>query len=461
MSDAKFRNENTFSVAFAKAFIAAAKSCGSPVTEKMVSVMEQLQKMITTNRDEIELVELFQFLSDICACSDKPVVLMIDEVDSATNNQVFLDFLAQLRGYYIDRDRTPTFRSVILAGVYDIKNLKHKIRSDAEHKNNSPWNIAANFKVDMSFDTADIAGMLRDYENDHQSGMDIQELAQLIYDYTSGYPFLVSKICKILDEDILGTKDFSDYHSVWTKAGFLDAIKILLAEKNTLFESLVNKLTDYPELREVVYAILFDGKEVPYNSLNKSIEIAEMFGFVKNEHNKVAISNRIFETLLYNLFLSEEVIGSQMYDSALQSKNQFIINGHLNMTMVLERFVQTFDDLYGDKNEKFLEDVGRKYFMLFLKPIINGTGNSYIEAQTRNMRRTDIIVDYRGEQFIVELKIWGGSQYHADGEQQISEYLDFYHIKKGYMLTFNFNKNKDIGVKEVVYGDKILVEAVV
>lgn len=65
---------------------------------------------------------------------------MIDEVDSATNNQVFLDFLVQLRAYYIDRDVQPTFQSVILTGVYDVMNLKRKIRPDEEHKVNSPWN---------------------------------------------------------------------------------------------------------------------------------------------------------------------------------------------------------------------------------------------------------------------------------------------------------------------------------
>lgn len=41
---------------------------------------------------------------------------------------------------------------------------------------------------------------------------------------------------------------------------------------------------------------------------------------------------------------------------------------------------------------------------MFLRPIINGTGNYYIEAQTRDARRTDVIVDYLGEQFIIELK---------------------------------------------------------
>jgi hypothetical protein len=77
------------------------------------------------------------------------------------------------------------------------------------------------------------------------------------------------------------------------------------------------------------------------------------------------------------------------------------------------------------------------------------------------MKRTDIIVDYLGERFVVELKIWMGEKYNENGEKQIAEYLDYYHLNKGYMLTFNFNKEKKIGVNEVIYGDKVLVEAVV
>lgn len=47
------------------------------------------------------------------------------------------------------------------------------------------------------------------------------------------------------------------------------------------------------------------------------------------------------------------------------------------------------------------------------------------------------------------------------GEKQLSDYLDYYHLKKGYMLSFNFNKNKEIGVKKIQLGDKELIEAVV
>jgi hypothetical protein len=98
---------------------------------------------------------------------------------------------------------------------------------------------------------------------------------------------------------------------------------------------------------------------------------------------------------------------------------------------------------------------------MFLRPIINGTGNYYIEAQTRDARRTDVIVDYLGEQFIIELKKWYGTEYNARGEAQLTDYLEYYHKDKGYMISFNFNKNKKTGIQEIRFGDKIIVEAVV
>lgn len=87
-----------------------------------------------------KLSRLFDCFSRWCTKSKKPIVLMIDEVDSAADHQVFLDFLSQLRGCYIDRDEVPAFRSVILAGVYDIRHMKQKFRPEEEHRYNSPWN---------------------------------------------------------------------------------------------------------------------------------------------------------------------------------------------------------------------------------------------------------------------------------------------------------------------------------
>ena len=112
----------------------------------------------------------------------------------------------------------------------------------------------------------------------------------------------------------------------------------------------------------------------------------------------------------------------------------------------------------GPLEDKFKEKDGRELFLLYLKPIINGTGNYYIEAQTRDQKRTDVIIDYLGKQYIIEMKIWHGERYNKDGEKQLSDYLDYWNLDTGYMLSFNFNKNKDTGVKRISIGDKVIYE---
>jgi len=74
-----------------------------------------------------------------------------------------------------------TFHSVILAGVYDIKNLKLRLRQDEEKKYNSPWNIAVNFNVDMRFDVEEITSMLKEYANDKNISMDFKEISEAIH----------------------------------------------------------------------------------------------------------------------------------------------------------------------------------------------------------------------------------------------------------------------------------------
>ena len=72
-------------------------------------VLLLLDKIVKSEIVNFELTELFENLNGICVYSDKPVILIVDEIDSAENNQVFIDFLSQLRAYYIDRDIQQTF----------------------------------------------------------------------------------------------------------------------------------------------------------------------------------------------------------------------------------------------------------------------------------------------------------------------------------------------------------------
>lgn len=166
--------------------------------------------------------------------------------------------------------------------------------------------------------------MLREYESDYNTGMDIEKMSILIYDYTSGYPYLICSLCKILDEEIPGMADFPDKSSAWTPEGFIEAEKLLLNDNNALFQSLTGKLTDYPELRTMLYQLLFTGKPIPYVPQNPYIDIAAMFGFIKKTNGTAVISNRIFESVLYDLFISEETVSNRMYNTGLQEKNSLL-----------------------------------------------------------------------------------------------------------------------------------------
>ena len=459
MSAAVFQDEYTFAGEFANMIL---RMIGNPRQGIEGFSQESVQALRNgAAAGQMNLAELFHLLSVLCDTADRPVVLMIDEVDSASNNQVFLDFLGILRDYYLDRKQSAIFHSVILAGVYDIKNLKQKIRPDETHRYNSPWNIAADFTIDLGFDVQDVEGMLREYEEDHQTGMDIRKLSTLICDYTSGYPYLVSRICMLIDERIMGEPGFTEARRAWSDDGVMEAVKLLLNETNTLFDDMRKRISDYPELKKMLYAILFDGQSFVYNPDNFVIELGKMFGFLKEKDNQVVVANRVFETRLYNLFLSEEALGDPSYQAAEEMKNQFVTGGRLNMELVMTKFMEHFTELYGDSEERFREENGRRLFLLFLKPIINGTGNYYIEAQTRNQRRTDVVIDYLGRQYVVEMKIWRGEEYNRRGEQQLANYLEAYHLDKGYLLSFNFNKNKKVGAREIRCGGKLIFEVVV
>ena len=443
VSTSEFATENRFVKAFARLL-------WSRYHREMPNEIEEQIKQMKSSLDYVE-ADLFVTLSEWCEVSSKPIVLMIDEVDSASNNQVFLDFLAQLRGYYLERTEFPTFQSVILAGVHDIRNLRQKIRPDAEHKHNSPWNIASNFDIDMNFSVNDIAGMLTEYEQDHHTGMNIAKLSQLIYDYTSGYPVLVSSICKYMDEN----------QKNWTSENLVSAVKVIIVSRIPLFESLINKLEDDQQLCNLLYRLLFQGEKFLFSAYDSAIQSAVMYGFVKNQNGSLEIANRIFETVIYDWFISSASTNSPIFSEGVNDKNQFIQNGQLNMEKILEKFILHFNDIYGSQPDKFKEEDGRKLFLLYLRPIINGTGNYYIEAQTRDQKRTDVIVDYLGKQYIIELKIWRGEEYNTEGEKQIAEYLNYYHLEKGYLLSFNFNKNKKSGMKTIQVNGKTVIEAAV
>ena len=401
---------------------------------KDIGIDEQIWKVFD-RKDLTTFDELSDTITKFCETSKKPVVLLIDEVDKSSDNQLFLNFIGMLRNKYLERNEGlgNTFHSVILAGVYDIKNLKLKLRPDAEKKYNSPWNIAADFNVDMTFHPEEIAQMLNDYENDVHTGMNIKAISEEIYKYTTGYPYLVSAICKIIDERL---------EAEWTLDNVQQAVKIIaIGENVTLIDDLSKNIENNIELRDFLFSIVVNGAEYSFTMVDPIVKLANMFSYIrKNQRGKTIIHNLIFEEALFMYFGNKTMReqGTKISPFVLN----YVQNGKLNMEHVVTRFRDLMREEYRESTVPFLEKEGRLLFLTFLKPIINGIGFYYVEPQTRDNRRMDLVVTYDKQEFIVELKIWHGDKYEELGRDQLSGYLATRGMDEGYLVTFDFSKNK-------------------
>ena len=392
------------------------------------------------------LEEVSKAITKFIKKQNKKVVLIIDEVDRASNFNLFISFLGMLRDKYLKRNsgKDSTFHSVVLAGVHDIKNIKIKMRPDSDSQYNSPWNIATEFKVDMSFSSSEIETMLYDYFSTTKTQYpkaDIQKpkaksqhLSCEIHKYTSGYPFLVSKICKLIDEEL--DKD-------WTVEGIQNAILKILEEQNTLFDDMIKNIENDPELSDLLSSVLVEKESIEYNVDNPVIQKGIMYGvFKKSKENEIIVHNKIFELRLYAYLASKQQTLGLSFGTYNYKKNFIDNNGDINIEFILVKFQEFIKDTYSNKDISFYEKHGRLLLIAFIKPIINGTGFYYIEPQQSYERRSDMIITYNNREYILELKLWYGDKYHQEGLKQLAGYLESRNHKTGYLVAFNFNKNK-------------------
>ena len=415
------------------------------------------------NRD----VNSFDLLSDHITdmCENKKVILMIDEVDRASNHRVFLNFLGILRDKYIERSGGEdfTFHSVILAGVYDIKNIKMKMvhegvyaQASGERTYDSPWNIAENFDEDMSFTAREIAGMLTSYEADHRTGMIIPDVAEEIYSFTSGYPFLVSRICQYINEKL---------EKEWTKAGVLEAIKLITEEPqpNTLFDDLFKNIRNHQALSDFLYEILLEGEIYKFSLGDEVIEQGLRYAFIRIVDRDIRIHNKIFEVIIISYFISKEKREGKKFVKNRIDPN--VVNGdQFNIELFFEKFNDYYQTNYSDKNKNFLEREATLLFLFFLQSYLNGNGFRYQQSQPNiaTGKRMDIVIAYGNkdsiEEFIVELKIWRGEVNRQNAHTQLTNYLKERGADKGYLLTFDFRKKKEVKQEWIEVDGKSILE---
>ena len=99
-----------------------------------------------------------------------------------------------------------------------------------------------------------------------------------------------------------------------------------------------------------------------------------MYGFIRNNHNTVAVSNRMLEMLLYTHFIGESDRNHDLKQLAVGMKSAFVDpDGGLDIPKIMDHFIKEHNRIHRENTERSLEEEGWERFITCISEIINGT----------------------------------------------------------------------------------------
>ncbi len=207
----------------------------------------------------------------------------------------------------------------------------------------------------------------------------------------------VRDICKIIDETL---------NAVWTEESVYTAVKTILLEKNTLFEDVIKNIENNEDIKVVVEEMLIHGKRFEYHPMVHDKGI--MYGIFRRDDNRLAIHNSIFETYIYTYLVGMQELKRPSFRLPISDEKELSTDTDLYMDKILLKFRDFMFEEFRKQDEKFYESQARLIFLAYLKPILNGKGFYFVEPQTRENKRLDVVVIYGKQKYVIELKIWNG-----------------------------------------------------
>ena len=386
--------------------------------------------------------------------ASKPVVLLIDEIDSLVGDSL-IAVLRQLREGYNDRpDHFPL--SVLLCGVRDIRD--YRIHSDREKTvitGGSAFNIKAESLRVGDFDFDEMVELIGQHETETGQRFTTEAKA-VVWEYSCGQPWLVNALCY---EICFRMKENRDRKGEITDDKIYQAKENLILRRETHLDQLADKLKE-ERVRSVIEPLI-SGAFHAENIADDDIMYVEDLGLISRKKG-LEIANPIYA----------EIIPRQLTYSlqrTLPQETKWYVdpNGRLNMKKLLKAFQEFFREHSEHWLERFqYKEAGPQLLLqAFLQRIVNGGGRVEREYG-QGRRRVDLLVlwpisetDPKAtsnpaadiQKIVIELKI----QYRSlektitEGLEQTTAYMDVSGAEEGHLVIFN--RTPDISWEDKIF----------
>ena len=407
---------------------------------------------------------LQEVLSRWAAADEKPLVLMIDEIDALIGDTL-LSVLRQLRAGYPDRPYQYP-QTVILCGVRDVRD--YRIQSTAENAmiaGGSAFNIRTE-SLRLGDFTPDEAHRLLTQHTETTGQIFAEDARNAIWELTQGQPWLVNALAY---EACFKNKAGRDRSQPVTANAISDAREQLILRRETHLDQLTDKLQE-ERVRRVVEPLL-SGAESTEAISQDDVEYVRDLGLIRRQGN-IAIANPIYQEVIPRdlTYTTQEFLA--------QDPAWYIdVDGNLHLADLLIAFQQFFREHSEHWVERFqYKEAGPQLLLqAFLQRIVNSGGRIEREYGLGRMR-TDLLIlwpapsDARPNQVIqkavVECKLLHKSleQTIRDGLEQTDSYMDRSAATEGHLVIFDrtagrswdekiFRHEEDVGdTKITVWG---------
>ena len=367
---------------------------------------------------------LGDYLTDWCDTLEKPIVLLLDEVD-ALYDDVLISTLRQLRDGFQSRPKHFP-QSIALVGLRDIRDFRMRARADNPSiGSGSPFNIKAKSFLLPAFSKEEVRGLLD--QHTHDTGQVFsEEVLEKLYGYSGGQPWLTNALANEVVREILK----NDYSQEITMDMIELAKEQLIEQRQTHLDSLADKIDD-PRVRPIVMSII-TGDSPAFDGADDAIRYCRDLGIISTG-NPIQFANPIYREIITRILTIGFSVG--INQDIAQTSWYLNADGTLNMDKLLEAFT----DFYRWNSESWIDryqykEAGHQLLLMaFLQRVINGGGRIEREMATGN-GRTDLIICWKSQVIGIEIKMHHDARSEPQGIQQLARYLDKLGQKTGYMV---------------------------
>ena len=372
-------------------------------------------------------------VTDWAAHADRPLVLLIDEIDSLVGDTL-ISVLRQIRAGY---DKRPSHfpQSIILCGVRDVRDYRiHSDRDKTIITGGSAFNIKAESLRLGNFNREDVESLYSIHTAETGQVFHRDTIDQ-VWAYTKGQPWLVNALGYEVCFKMKANRDRSRPITVDMIA---EARENLILRRETHLDQLADKLRE-PRVRSVIEPML-EGESmanIPFDEIQYVLDL----GLISRSPEGLEIANDIYREII-----PRELTRVTQYnlDALFQPSLYILPDRRLDMDALLEAFQEFFREHSEHWVERFdYKEAGPQLLLqAFLQRIVNAGGRIDREYGL-GRKRTDLLIQWPHDggvqKVVIELKILYKSRQRTvdEGLKQTVAYMDRCGADEGHLVIFD------------------------